>query len=179
MAKMPAAWTDFLPETMAALAEPGCLLVSQGDEGKPNVMTIGWGTLGIIWGRPMCVVLVRHSRYTWQLLEQRDEFTMNVPAVDLAETAVVCGTKSGRDVDKFAECGLTAVAGQHVSVPLIDQCVVHYECRTVHRNNVDPTHLAAAVLDECYARGDFHTVYYGQILGVSAAPDAAARLAGK
>ena len=63
-------------------------------------------------------------------------------------------------------------------IPAIDgiECAVHYECRTVHRSNVDPTHLAGAILDECYARGDFHTIYYGQILGVSADEDAREKL---
>ncbi|MFC1806451.1 flavin reductase family protein [Planctomycetota bacterium] len=176
MARAPVTWTDFLPETMAALREPGCLLVSQAEEGKPNAMTIGWGTVGVIWGRPMFLVLVRHSRYTWRLLEAHDEFTVNVPPIELSEVAVVCGTQSGRDVDKFAECGLTAVAGQHVRVPVIAECAVHYECRTVHRSNVDPTHLATSVLDECYGHGDFHTIYYGHILGVTAADDAREKL---
>ena len=178
MAKTPVEWTELLPETMAALREPGCLLVSQAEAGKPNAMTIGWGTVGVIWGRPMFVVLVRHSRYTWRLLEAHGEFTVNVPPIEMAEVAVTCGTTSGRDTDKFAECGLTAVAGEHVGVPLIAQCAIHYECRTLHRNNVDPTALAGVILDECYARGDFHTLYYGQILGVTADSDARERLGG-
>jgi flavin reductase (DIM6/NTAB) family NADH-FMN oxidoreductase RutF len=163
---------------MAALGEPGCLLASQGNEGKPNAMTIGWGTVGVIWGRPMFCVLVRHSRYTWRLLEERDELTVNVPPPELAEVAVLCGTRSGRDVDKFAECNLTALAGQHVGVPIVGECCVHYECRIVHRNHVDPSHLADLILDECYSKGDFHTIYYGQILGASADEDARERLGG-
>jgi len=178
MAKVPVGYTDCLAETVAALAEPGCLLVSQGSDGKPNAMTIGWGTVGVIWGRPMFVVLVRHSRYTWRLLEEHGEFTVNVPPPSLTDAAVVCGTKSGRDTDKFAATGLTPVAGKHVAVPIIDQCVVHYECRTVHRNNVDPTHLAGVVMDEFYGAGDFHTIYFGQIIGVEADDDARNRLSG-
>jgi flavin reductase (DIM6/NTAB) family NADH-FMN oxidoreductase RutF len=168
--------TGYLHETISALSDPGCLLVSQGEDGKPNVMTIGWGTIGIIWGRPMFVVLVRHSRYTWRLLEETDEFTVNVPGPELAQAAVLCGTKSGRGLDKFAEAGLTPAPGQHVGVPIIQECVVHYECRTVHRNNVDPTHLAGTILNECYGAGDFHTIYYGHILGVLADQDARERL---
>jgi len=178
MAKTTVDHTEFLKETLRALDDPGCLLVSQGKAGKPNAMTIGWGTVGVIWGRPMFVVLVRHSRYTWRLLEETDEFTVNVPPPELADAAMLCGTKSGRDLDKFAAAGLTAVAGQHVRMPIIGECVVHYECRTVHRNNVDPTNLAASILDGCYANGDFHTLYYGEILGVSADEDARERLGG-
>jgi len=178
MPKVAVEYADYVQETLAAMGEPGCLLVAQGKDGKPNPMTIGWGTIGIIWGRPMFVVLVRHSRHTWRLLEDHDEFTVNVPAPDLADAALLCGTKSGRDLDKFAAAGLTPVPASHVRVPIIDECAVHYECRTVHRNNVDPTHLAAPILSECYRAGDFHTLYYGQILGVLADADARERLGG-
>ena len=177
MAKIAVAYTDHLSETIAALGEPGCLLVSQAEEGKPNAMAIGWATVGVIWGRPMLVVLVRHSRYTWRLLEAHDEFTVNVPPPALADAVMVCGTKSGRDTDKFAETGLTPVAAQHVGMPIIHECAVHYECRIVHRNNVDPTHLAGAIMGEFYGEGDFHTIYYGHILGVSADEDAREKLA--
>jgi len=178
MAKVPVGYTDYLQETLAALADPGCLLVSQGKDGKPNVMTIGWGTIGIIWGRPIFVVLVRPSRYTWELLGENDEFTVNVPPPGLAEAAMLCGTKSGRDLDKFAEAGLTPIPVKHVGVPVIEQCAVHYECRTVHKNSVDPAAVDRAIIDECYPSGNFHTIYFGEILGVLADEDARERLQG-
>ena len=169
---------DHLTETFSALRAPGCLLVSQGADGKPNAMTIGWGSVGILWSRPVFAVLVRPSRYTWRLLQETDEFTVNVPPPELSQAALLCGTKSGRDLDKLAAAGLTPVAGQHVGVPILQECVLHYECRTVHRNNVDPTHLAGQVMEQCYGNGDFHTLYYGQILGVLADEDARERLRG-
>jgi len=178
MAKIAADLTNFFPETMAALSDPGCLLVSQGKSGKPNAMTIGWATFGIIWGRPICTVLVRPSRHTWKLLEESEGFTVNVPPPSLAETALFCGTKSGRDHDKFAEAHLTALPSQHVSAPIIQECVIHYECRIVHKNHVDPAVLAADVAKDCYPKGDFHTLYYGQILGVTADQDARERMRG-
>lgn len=179
MAKIPVAHTDYLRETLAALNDPGCLLVSQGTDGKPNVMTIGWGTVGIIWGKPIFIVLVRHSRYTWSRLRENGDFTVNVPPPALADAALLCGTKSGRDLDKFAAAGLTPIPAQHVGVPIIAQCVVHYECRSLHKNNVDPTNLASEIHAECYPKGDFHTLYYGQILAVQADEDARGKLKGE
>ena len=178
MAKILVDFAELLPETLGALADPGCLLVSQGRSGKPNAMTIGWATFGIIWSKPICVVLVRPSRYTWKLLEESEGFTVNVPPPSLAKAALFCGTKSGRDTDKFAEMHFTAIPSQHVGAPLIGECVIHYECRIVHRNHVDPGTLAADVARECYPKGDFHTLYYGQILGVTADEDARERLRG-
>lgn len=178
MAKVPVANTEHLAETLRVLSEPGCLLVSQGADGKPNAMTIGWGTVGIVWGKPVFIVLVRHSRYTWSRLEEHGEFTVNVPPPSLAEAAMLCGTKSGRELDKLAAARLTAVPAERVGVPIIAECVVHYECRVLHKNNVDPTNLAKSVLGDCYPKGDFHTIYYGEILGVQADEDARARLTG-
>ncbi|MFP4058829.1 MAG: flavin reductase family protein [Candidatus Brocadiia bacterium] len=176
MAKVPARTADYLAETLAALRHPGCLLAAQGEDGQPNAMTIGWGTVGIVWGREVFVVLVRPSRYTWELLQANGGFTVNVPAPSLAQAVAFCGSASGRDVDKFAETGLTAIPGKHVAAPLVEQCVAHYECRTIHANEVVPQALDSAVAAECYPSGDFHTLYYGQIVGVLAEEDARARL---
>lgn len=178
MPKLDVRYTDYLTEALEALGDPGCLLVAQAGTSRPNPMTIGWGTLGIIWGRPIFEVLVRPSRHTWGLLEKSHDFTVNVLPAARADAAMLCGTKSGRDMDKFAEAGLTPVAAQHVDTPIIRECIIHFECRIVHKNNVDPTHLVRAVRDDCYAAGDFHTIYYGQIVGVQADDDAPAKLRG-
>ena len=178
MSKVAVAYTDFLPETIATLADPGCLLATQGKNGSLNAMTIGWGTVGILWGRPVFIVLVRPSRHTWKLLEENGDFTVNVPPPELRKTVHICGSKSRRDLDKLAETGLTPIASQHVAAPIIEQCIIHYECRTIHKNNVEPDALAKAVLKDCYRSGDYHTLYYGHILGVLADDDARARLGG-
>ncbi|MBM4041105.1 MAG: flavin reductase family protein [Planctomycetes bacterium] len=178
MPKQTAAYTDYLQETMAALSDPGCLLATQGKDGTLNAMTIGWGTIGIIWGRPVFVVLVRPSRHTWKLLEENGDFTVNVPPPELRKAVGLCGSRSRRDHDKFLETGMTPVPGQRVAAPIIEECVVAYECRTIHKNQVVPATLAPAVVKDCYRSGDFHTLYYGQILGVLADPDARERLKG-
>ena len=174
--KVKAGYTDYLKETLDALGKPGLLLVSTDAKGKPNAMTIGWGTVGIIWGKPIFIVLVRQSRYTHELMEQTEDFTVNVLPADMADVVDFCGTKSGRDCDKFAEKGLTAVPGKKVKSPIIEECVIHYECKVVHKNDVLKDKLAAEITSSAYAEGDFHTIYYGEILSVSASPDAAEKL---
>jgi len=170
--KVEAGYFDYLNETLDVLGNPGLLLVSTDADGKPNAMTIGWGTVGIIWGKPIFVVLVRPSRYTHGLMEQTEDFTVNVPSADLREAVAFCGSKSGRDYDKFAENGLTAVPGKKVKSPIIDECVIHYECKVVHKNDVLKDELADAIVSSAYPDGDFHTIYYGEILSVYASPDA-------
>ena len=65
---------------------------------------------------------------------------------------------------------------RQVRPPIIAECVVHYECRTLHRNDVAPEALVQAVLDDAYPAGDFHRVYFGEIVAAYAEKDAAQRL---
>ena len=139
-------------------------------------MTIGWGTFGWIWSKPILMVLVRTARHTFEFMEQHGEFTVNVPGPALAETVAYCGRVSGRNYDKFAERGLTATRGKRVSVPVIKECVVHYECREVHKNDVLPEFLAPEINQNAYGDRDYHRIYYGEILATYADPDAAAKL---
>ena len=157
-------FSDRFAEFCEGLRRDGLLLVSLDGEGRPNAMAIGWATLGIIWGRPICTVLVRPSRYTYRCIEATGDFTVNVPPPELAEQVLFCGTKSGREHDKFAECGFTATPGREVKSPGIGECVACYECRVVQKNDVVPEHFAPEIVGECYRAGDFHRVYYGEIV---------------
>ena len=128
-------------------------------------MTIGWGTLGVIWGKPVLTVLVRPSRRTHFFLEEHDEFTVCLPTEKMKDSVMLCGTKSGRDIDKISECGFVMEKGLQVTTPYIAQCPVHFECRVIHRNRVIPENLDAGVAGEYYSAGDYHTIYFGEILG--------------
>ena len=174
--KIEAAYTDHLKETLSVLRNPGLLLVSADVDGKPNAMTIGWGTIGIIWGKPIFTVLVRPSRFTYDLMENASDFTVNVPSADMRSVVAFCGSASGRDHDKFAEKGLIAVPGKKVKTPIIEECVIHYECKIVHKNDVMKDELASEIVSSAYSGGDFHTIYYGEILSVYASPDAREKL---
>jgi flavin reductase (DIM6/NTAB) family NADH-FMN oxidoreductase RutF len=176
MIKKTIRYSDFFAQTTQRMRQDGLFLVTADTAGKPNVMTIGWGAIGSIWGRPLFIVLVRPSRFTYSRLEEVGDFTVNVPPRELAAAANLCGTLSGRDHDKFKEAGLTLIPSKQVRPPVIAECVVHYECRTLHRNDVAPDALVQAVLDDAYPAGDFHRVYFGEIVAAYADEDAAERL---
>ena len=147
----------------------GVLLTTKAD-GQVNTMTIGWGTLGIEWGKPIYTVFVRESRYTKALLEKNGEFTINVPMGEIDKRILsVCGTKSGRDMDKFAELGLTEEAPEVISVPGIRELPLTLECKVIYKQDQDPAAIAKENDDRYYAKGtpnegDYHTAYYGQVL---------------
>ena len=112
------------------------------------------------------VVLVRPSRYTYQFVEESGMFTVNVPTPEMRSYVTLCGTKSGRDVDKLAK--VETSIGQTINGVVIDECPLVYECRVVHTNDVLPDTLLPEVLRRAYPEGDLHRLYYGHILGTFA-----------
>lgn len=169
-------WTDHYQAVMDALRSRGLLLSAYGPDGRPNAMAIGWGLLGCVWGLPIWTVLVRPSRYTYRCIEHSKAFAVNVPGPDLAEACALCGSKSGRDMDKLSACNLTVERASAAAAPTIAECPIHYVCQVVHFNDVLPPNLADEVVASAYAGGNFHRVYFGKIVAVRAAPDAAKRV---
>lgn len=157
-------YTEYFEEVQKALGDWGLLLTSLDAHGKPNPMAIGWATLGIVWNRPIWVVLVRPSRYTYGCLEHTGDFTVNVPPVALADVAMFCGTVSGRDHDKMAEKGLTVAPSETIRSPGIEECPIIYECKVVQKTDVVPDTFDPNIVSQCYPQGDFHRVYFGEIL---------------
>lgn len=170
------AFADHYDTVVRILRGPGLLLGSTAPDGKPNAMTIGWGTLGSVWRLPMWIVLVRPSRHTYACIEHSRAFTVNVPPTDRHGDCRVCGTQSGRDVDKFAACGLTARKAAAVDAPLIAECPIAYACRVVHHLDIRPDRLPDRVRSTYYRAEDFHRVYFGEVVEVRVDPDAGARL---
>lgn len=95
-----------------------------------NVFTASW-TGTICSDPPMCYVSIRKSRYSYNLIKESGEFVINLTNKDLAKATDWCGVKSGRDVDKFKEMGLTAIKGTQVDAPMIDEAPVNIECKVV------------------------------------------------
>ncbi len=158
---------EYAPQIMRAM-ESGILMTTQAD-GEVDTMTIGWGMLGIEWNKPIFVAFVRQSRYTKALVDKNPEFTVNIPLDVLDKNIIaVCGTKSGRDIDKIRELGLTTVPGETVSVPAIAQLPLTLECKVVYQQDQDLSALQEDYRNACYKPntrndGDFHTAYYGEI----------------
>lgn len=105
------------------------VLVSMADrEGKRNIITIAWaGT--VCTNPPMISISVRPERYSYPILKDTGEFVVNLTTRELAFATDYCGVKSGRDVDKFQEMGLTPLSGEQVKAPLILESPVNIECR--------------------------------------------------
>ena len=147
----------------------GILLTTKAD-GKVNTMTIGWGHIGIEWGKSIFVAYVRESRYTKQMLEANGEFTVNVlmGSID-GKILGYCGTKSGRDTDKIADLGLTLEAPEVISVPGIQELPLTLECKVIYKQKQDLSAIPENILTRYYPADetgyqDYHYAYYGEIV---------------
>ena len=96
----PADFKTLTPEVFRVFGTQNALLTA-GDRDVCNTMTIGWCQLGRLWSIPVCTVYVRPERYTYAFMESHDYFTVSVLPLSDRQTAQVCGTKSGRDIDKI------------------------------------------------------------------------------
>lgn len=161
------------------------LMVSVADEnGKPNIITVAW--CGTTCTNPaMAYISVRKERYSYDILTKTKEFVLNLTTEDLAWACDYCGVKSGKDTDKFKDCGLTALKADQVNAPLIAESPVNIECRvkeihdlgshTMFLADVLCVHADEAYMDEtgrfslekakpiCYSHGTYFTI--GEALG--------------
>lgn len=145
------------------------ILMTTAAGNETNTMIIGWGHLGIIWGKPTFCAYVRESRHTKKLVDLNREFTVNIPLGAIDKNIVaVCGSKSGRDIDKFETLGLETEPGMTVSVPGIRQLPLTLECKVLYQQDQDAAAIDEAALNRYYTKGtrngeDFHTLYIGEI----------------
>ena len=129
-----------------------------------NTMTIGWATIGYCWRKPIFMIAVRDSRHTFSILEKATDYTVSIPSGDMHEQIMYCGTKSGRDVDKFKECHLVPLDAQTVKSPILDIAGLHVECNIVYKSAMDPQFLDQGYDTAIYPEKDYHTLYFGEIL---------------
>lgn len=151
--------TQFLTQ----LPRGAFITVKAGD--KLNTMTIGWGSIGHIWQKPFIMVMVRYSRYTYELMEEAVDFSVSVPSAgELKKDLAVAGTKSGRDIDKFQECKLTAKNARLIDSPIINECDLVYECKIIYKQDMQPDNLVGEYKSKFYANDDYHVMYFGEIV---------------
>ena len=155
---------DYAGQIIEAMRSGVLLTTKVGD--KVNSMTIGWGTLGIIWERPVFVAYVRRQRYTREMLDKCREFTINVPVGEYRRKILgICGSKSGRDMDKIKAAGLTLVEPEVINTPGIKELPMTLECRVLYSQEQESDQFNDEITRQFYTMetGD-HFSYYGEIV---------------
>ncbi len=154
---------DFNVNVFKAFADDWAL-VTAGVRGDYNTMTIGWGGLGTLWGRPAATVYVKKNRYTHEFMEKNDWFTVSFFPAAYKKALGYLGSHSGRDEDKVAAAGLTpvypdqAVTFREASVTLL--------CRKIYAHDFDVSAVPADVAEDYYQAEPPHTIYIGEVVNI-------------
>jgi flavin reductase (DIM6/NTAB) family NADH-FMN oxidoreductase RutF len=131
-----------------------------------NTMTVGWGSLGCMWKRPMVMVVVRPHRYTYEYMQEYPDFTVSHFPAAYREALEFCDSHSGRDINKVEECGLTPIASTKIASPGFEEADLIIECVKMYFDDFKPDHFLADFIEENYPAKDYHRLYLGEIKAV-------------
>lgn len=142
-------------------------LVTAGSKETFNTMTVSWGGMGVLWGKNVVFVFIRPQRYTYEFIESSEYFTLSFFPEGFKPVLSLCGSKSGRDIDKVKETGLT---------PLFTDNAVYFEqsrlvfvCRKLAEAPMDPNGFIDQTINNNYVKGDYHRMFAAEIVKVYAA----------
>ena len=138
------------------------MLITAGDESGCNTMTASWGAVGVVWGKPSATCYIRQSRYTKTFVDDSEFFTLTVLKDGCRDALNLLGSKSGRDMDKMHESGLTPVMVE--GQPTFEEAKLVLICRKVCKTFIGPDDMTAEIRERSYADRDYHTMYIGEIV---------------
>ena len=138
------------------------LLVTAGNKEQCNTMTASWGSLGILWNKPISTIYIRPSRYTLEFLDREPYYSLCVFDESHRETLKYCGSHSGRDGDKIKATGLTTLTDE--KAPYFAEAKLVFICRKLYKQTMEPACFIDSSLDSAnYANKDYHKVFTGEI----------------
>jgi flavin reductase (DIM6/NTAB) family NADH-FMN oxidoreductase RutF len=128
------------------------LISCVGKASKPNITTVAWA-MPTSNEPPLVAISLSPKRHSHTLIEETQEFIINIPTLELLQSTFACGNFSGRSFDKFKKAGLTPIPARKVKAPAIRECIAHIECS----------------VDSSVTTGD-HTIFIGKVLQAYANP---------
>ena len=141
-------------------------LVTAGAADSLNTMTVSWGGVGIMWNKPAAFIFIRPQRYTFEFLERGDCFSLCFFDEEYRKALAFCGSKSGRDVDKVKETGLTP-AFTDGGVPYFEEAKLVLVCKKLYGQFLNADGVTdEAVVAPNYSGDDYHKMYIGEIVQV-------------
>jgi flavin reductase (DIM6/NTAB) family NADH-FMN oxidoreductase RutF len=150
-----------MPGIIKQLKTGAFLSVQTGDD--VSVMTIAWASFGCIWGKSIMTIVVRPTRYTFDIIERAKDFSVSIPSNDMARELELCGTVSGNACDKLKRCNLETMPAKKVDSCVIAVPGIHIECKIVYKSAINPE-MMLEEYKQIYPKKDYHTMYYGEIL---------------
>lgn len=139
-------------------------LLTAGKSDDFNTMTVSWGGIGELWNKDVCFVFVRPQRYTYEFMEKNDYFSLSFFGGEYKKELGICGSKSGRDIDKIEETGFSPIdLGEAVG---FEQAKVSVVLKKLAYQDMKPDGFIDETIMKNYANNDFHRVYVGEIVKV-------------
>ncbi len=139
-------------------------LVTAGSSRGFNTMTVSWGGAGIMWNKPVAFTFIRPQRYTFEFTEKNDYFTMSFFDESFRGALNLCGTKSGRDVDKVKESGLTPAFTEEGAL-YFEEAKLVLVCKKLYAQNLNEESIVEPSVKSFY-NGDYHKMYVSEIVKV-------------
>jgi len=147
----------------AAMNSDVLIIAPNGDGVNP--MTAGWGGFGVMWGLNVTTVVVRPQRFTYELLENTDTYTIACFRSDRRDVMKICGSSSGRDTDKMKECGFTM--GETDGFRYIEQADIVFCCKKIYVQDMEEScFVEKGIAERWYPDKDYHRTYVGEIVKV-------------
>ncbi len=140
------------------------MLVTAGNREKFNTMTVSWGGTGILWNKPVAFTFIRPQRYTFDFIENNQYFTMSAYGDEFRNALKLCGTKSGRDIDKAKETGLIPVFTEEA--PYFEQARLVLVCRKMYAQDLNEQSIIDSSILNSYNGNDYHRMYVSEIVRV-------------
>jgi len=142
------------------------MLITAGNKENYNTMTASWGGIGVLWNRPVAFIFVRPERYTHDFIEQNERVTLSFYAEEYRKALTICGTKSGRDIDKAKEAGLTPIETETGDITFDEARMTVVGRKLFKTEMTDESFLDKSILSRWYhtTKGDgLHTIYILEI----------------
>ena len=154
-----------LKDNVFSLIGDQWMLITAGTGEDLNTMTASWGGLGILWGAPAATCYIRPQRYTKEFVDREEYFTLTFFGEEHRQALALCGSKSGREVDKVQACGFT-VKTASCGAPYFEEASLVLVCRKRFAQEMDPANIPEDVKASFYPAQDYHTMYIGEIVEV-------------
>ena len=103
------------------------IAVARDKNGKANPITLGW-TMIVSGKPPMMAIAVASTHYSIETITHSKSFTVAFPSSDMTDAALFFGSKSGRDIDKFAEFDCKIAPAEAIDSVLLSDAVANFEC---------------------------------------------------
>ncbi|MBN1495153.1 MAG: flavin reductase family protein [Spirochaetes bacterium] len=157
-----------LNENVFQLLGKDWMLITAGTIDAYNTMTASWGGMGVLWNRNVCYIVVRPQRHTFTFLEKNDYFTLSFFHEKYRDVLKFCGARSGRDVNKAAETGITPMVTGNNAVYFAEARIV-IECKIIYYQDINPNNFIDPSIAKNYPQQDYHRMYIGEIISVKIA----------